>query len=192
MCNSAKAVGDPRWPPLVAAACARALRKRRRSQQASRRQAERAEESVLLQGHAAQHLFVITCPLHCETMWVRTRYNYTTSRWRPWRLRGMARVRSITSGSHRASQAARRSVRLASPRSVRLCTTDSCVWHRLPITALADASGHAQRVSAPDTMTFARSSGNTRSPIDPKNLKGSSCPIDHQASLLSVRTNTFQ
>ena len=74
MCNSAKAVGDPRWPPLVAAACARALRKRRQSQQASRRQAERAEESVLLQGHAAQHLFVITCPLHRETMWVRTRY----------------------------------------------------------------------------------------------------------------------
>ena len=48
-------------------------RTRRQAQQARRMQAHRAAESVVSHGHSKQHLFVVTCPLHRETMWLRTR-----------------------------------------------------------------------------------------------------------------------
>ena len=43
------------------------------AQQARRNEAHRAAECVVVQGHSKQHLFVVTCPLHRESMWLCTR-----------------------------------------------------------------------------------------------------------------------
>ena len=53
---------------------AHATRTRRQAQQLHRRkECYRAARGLLVQGLSEQHLFVVTCPLHRESMWIRTR-----------------------------------------------------------------------------------------------------------------------
>ena len=51
-----------------------ATRTRRQAHQLHRRkECYRAARDMLVQGLSQQHLFVVTCPLHRESMWIRTR-----------------------------------------------------------------------------------------------------------------------